>query len=290
LILQFPAISRLREAVVLISVFFNLGGQAHEIAVKQLSYYLWNRFSSSHKVKFIVVDFQPIVTEILENIENGQMGVVLKRMMLRAASSVADKLAINALVSSQSLTNLHVIQQVTFKLILRPLICMDKDDIIKVAREIGTEDFAKTIPEYCGVISRKPTICATLEKIAVEEAKFDLSLIEQAVRAARPLDIREIAKQTEREVAVVQYTTELPAEAIIIDIRAPEEQEHNPLDLSAIQVHLLPFYKVASHFNNFDQSKEYYLYCDRGVMSSMQAMLLNEQGYQKVRVYRPQKV
>lgn len=275
--------------------FFNLGGQAHEIAVKQLCHYLWNRYSSSHKVKFIAVDFQPIVTEIIEKTENGQMGVVLKRMMLRAASLVADKLAINTLVtgesmgqvSSQTLANLHVIEQVTSKLILRPLICMDKEDIIKVAREIGTEDFAKTIPEYCGVISRKPTVCATLEKITSEESKFDLSLIEQAVTTARPLDIREIAKQTERDVAVAQHSSELPADSIVIDIRAPEEEEHNPLNFAATEVHLLPFYKIASHFGKFDQSKEYYLYCDRGVMSSMQAMLLNEQGYNNVKVYRP---
>jgi thiamine biosynthesis protein ThiI len=275
--------------------FFNLGGQAHEIAVRQLCYYLWNRYSSSHKVKFIAVDFQPIVTEIVEKTESGQMGVVLKRMMLRAASLVADILAINTLVtgesmsqvSSQTLTNLHVIEQVTSKLILRPLICMDKDDIIKVARAIGTEDFAKTIPEYCGVISRKPTVCATQEKIAVEESKFDLLLIKQAVNAAKVVDIREIAKQTERDVAIVQHTSELPADSIVIDIRAPREEELNPLKLSATEVQLLPFYKVASHFGKFDQSKDYYLYCDRVVMSSMQAMLLNEQGYFNVQVYRP---
>ncbi|TMP13419.1 tRNA 4-thiouridine(8) synthase ThiI, partial [Pseudoalteromonas ruthenica] len=55
-------------------LFFNLGGAAHEIGVKQVSHFLWNRFSSTHKVKFITVDFEPVVAEILENVENGQMG------------------------------------------------------------------------------------------------------------------------------------------------------------------------------------------------------------------------
>lgn len=47
--------------------FFNLGGSAHEIGVKQVAHYLWNRFGRSHKVHFVAVDFEPVVAEILEN-------------------------------------------------------------------------------------------------------------------------------------------------------------------------------------------------------------------------------
>jgi len=54
--------------------FFNLGGAAHEVGVKQVAYYLWNKFSASHKVKFLAVPFEPIVAEILEKIDNGHMG------------------------------------------------------------------------------------------------------------------------------------------------------------------------------------------------------------------------
>ncbi|EBS5739819.1 tRNA 4-thiouridine(8) synthase ThiI, partial [Salmonella enterica subsp. enterica serovar Eastbourne] len=36
--------------------FFNLGGAAHEIGVKQVAHYLWNRFGSSHKVRFVAVN------------------------------------------------------------------------------------------------------------------------------------------------------------------------------------------------------------------------------------------
>ena len=54
--------------------FFNLGGAAHEVGVKQVSYYLWNKFGASHRVKFFAVDFEPVVEEILENIENGLDG------------------------------------------------------------------------------------------------------------------------------------------------------------------------------------------------------------------------
>ena len=169
--------------------FFNLGGAAHEVGVKQVSYYLWNKFGASHRVKFFAVDFEPVVEEILENIENGLMGVVLKRMMMRAAEKIANKMGIQALVtgeavgqvSSQTLTNLNVIDRVTETLILRPLVAYDKQDIIDIARKIGTEDFAKTIPEYCGVISKKPTVKAVLSKVEAEEANFDFSILDKVI-------------------------------------------------------------------------------------------------------------
>ncbi|MCV2883209.1 tRNA 4-thiouridine(8) synthase ThiI [Aestuariibacter sp. AA17] len=277
--------------------FFNLGGRDHEIGVKQVSYYLWKKFSSSHKVKFVAVDFEPVVTAILEHVDNGMMGVVLKRMMLRAAEQVADNLQINALVtgealgqvSSQTMTNLHVIQQATNKLVLRPLICMDKSEIIDIARKIGTEDFAKTMPEYCGVISKNPTVRAVLEKVQEEEAKLPEDLIDRVVKAANVRDIRSIAKETEEEIREVESTASLPQGAVVLDIRAPEEEDANPLELDNIDVVHIPFFRLSTQFGDLDQSKDYYLYCERGVMSKLQTLLLHEQGFENVKVYRPNK-
>ncbi|KXI30814.1 tRNA uracil 4-sulfurtransferase ThiI [Paraglaciecola hydrolytica] len=275
--------------------FFNLGGREHEIGVKQVSYYLWKRYSESHRVKFVAVDFAPIVADILENVENSQMGVVLKRMMVRAASLVADKLDICALVtgeslgqvSSQTLTNLSVIDRATDKLILRPLICMDKLEIIDAAKHIGTEEFAKIMPEYCGVISNKPTIKADLSKIEEEESKLDFNLLERAIMLAKMRDIRTIAEETEQETQVVASVDVLPVDSIVLDIRSPDEQDEKPLLLPNVTVMHIPFFKLASQFPLLDTDKKYFLYCDRGVMSQLQALLLHEQGYDKVQVYRP---
>ena len=136
--------------------FFNLGGAAHEIGVKQMAYHIWNRYSSSHKVRFIAIPFEGVVGEILEKVDNGQMGVVLKRMMVRAASKVAQRFDIQAIVtgealgqvSSQTLTNLRLIDDASDALVLRPLITHDKEQIIAMAKEIGTDDIAKSMPEF----------------------------------------------------------------------------------------------------------------------------------------------
>ena len=274
--------------------FFNLGGAAHEIGVKQMAYHIWSRYSTSHKVRFVAINFENVVGEILEKVDNGQMGVVLKRMMVRAASKVAQRFDIQAIVtgealgqvSSQTLTNLRLIDKASDTLVLRPLITHDKEQIIAMAKMIGTDDIAKSMPEFCGVISKNPTVKAIESRILEEEGHFNFDVLEEAVQQAQYLDIREIAQQTEQEVTSVETTSELGENDVILDIRSPEETEESPFTLEGVTVKVLPFYKLSSQFGSLDQSKQYLLYCQRGVMSKLQALYLKENGFSNVKVFR----
>ena len=274
--------------------FFNLGGAAHEIGVKQMAYHIWSCYSTSHKVRFVAINFENVVGEILEKVDNGQMGVVLKRMMVRAASKVAQRFDIQAIVtgealgqvSSQTLTNLRLIDKAADTLVLRPLITHDKEQIIAMAKTIGTDDIAKSMPEFCGVISKNPTVKAIESRILEEEGHFNFDVLEEAVQQAQYLDIREIAQQTEQEVTSVETTSELGENDVILDIRSPEETEESPFTLEGVTVKVLPFYKLSSQFGSLDQSKQYLLYCQRGVMSKLQALYLKENGFSNVKVFR----
>jgi len=180
--------------------FFNLGGRAHALGVKEVAHFLWEKYSASHSVKFISVPFEGVMAEILEQVDDSQMGVVLKRMMLRAATAVARAWGVDALVtgesiaqvSSQTLPNLAVIDAVTDMLVLRPLLAMDKQDIIGIARAIGTEPFAASMPEYCGVISVKPTTHARRERVEHAETRFDFDVLERAIAARTEEDIESV--------------------------------------------------------------------------------------------------
>ncbi|MBV2128030.1 tRNA 4-thiouridine(8) synthase ThiI [Rheinheimera sp. SM2107] len=276
-------------------LFFNLGGAAHEAGVREMAFYLWQKYSLSHRVKFVSVDFAPLVNNILEQVDNGVMGVILKRMMLRAASQVAHNLGIKAVVtgesigqvSSQTIANLAVIDRVTPDLVLRPLIYHDKQDIIDIARQIGVEELAKSMPEYCGVISKKPTVNAVLSDVEQNEHKLDMSLLDQVISAAKVLDIRTIDYQAEQEAHVVTQRSDLAENAVILDIRSPEETEQSPFTENGLPVIELPFFRLASQFATLDPDQHYYCYCSKGVMSRLQAVLLHEQGYTNVSVYRP---
>lgn len=274
--------------------FFNLGGAAHEIGVKQMAYHIWQRYGSSHKVRFVAINFEGVVGEILENVDNGQMGVVLKRMMVRAASKIAQRFDIQAIVtgealgqvSSQTLTNLRLIDEAAEVLVLRPLITHDKEQIIAMTKHIGTDDIAKSMPEFCGVISKNPTVKAIKAKIEQEEGNFNFSVLESAVENAQYLDIRQIAEQTEKDVVSVDAVSVLGENDVIIDIRSPEEIDENPLHIENQAMIQLPFYKLSSQFAELDQSKHYVLYCERGVMSKLQALYLKESGFNNVSVFK----
>ena len=274
--------------------FFNLGGHAHELAVKEVAYYLWDRFGSSHPVRFITVPFEDVVREILEKVDNSQMGVVLKRMMLRAATAVAKEMELTALVtgeaiaqvSSQTLTNLAVIDAATDHLVLRPLVTMDKQDIINIAANIGTEELVKNIPEYCAVISKKPTTCARPERIAAEESKFNFSIVNEAVKTRRVVTVSHIIDDdlSREEIEVVDHPEQGD---VIIDIRHPDEEDIKPFAVEGRDVLYIPFYQLRTRFAELDKGKHYLLYCEKGVMSQLHAMHLRDEGYKNVGVYNP---
>lgn len=274
--------------------FFNLGGRAHELGVKEVSYYLWQKYAASHEVTFVSVPFEEVVSEILTTIHHSQMGVVLKRMMLRIASRVAEEMQIQALVtgesvaqvSSQTLANLSVIDSVTDTLVLRPLVTMDKGDIINLSRQIGVEEFAANMPEYCGVISQKPTTRATLARVEKEEANFDWEKLEQAFHQRRSLPISAVAQSAD-DVPEVTIASEPVKGAVIIDIRHPNEEENCPLSVPAGGIKRIPFYQLNSQFPQLEADVQYLLYCDKGVMSRLHAAHLKDSGFVNVGVYRP---
>ena len=273
--------------------FFNLGGNSHEILVKEIALFLWMKFHSSHRVKFISVPFEGVVEEILSKVENSQMGVILKRMMYRAGDAIAKKMGLNALVTgesiaqvaSQTLANLSVIEDVSDSLILRPLCMSDKQEIINMAREIGTENFSIDVPEYCAVISKNPTTKARISRIEREESRIDERVLIEALEDTKYQLISElidgVGKQ-ENDVAIVRSLTEC---GIVIDIRHPNDIEISPLSFGVkVEILNIPFYSLSSQFKNLESNQDYSLYCDKGMMSRMHAAHLMELGFNNVSV------
>ncbi len=280
--------------------FFNLGGRAHEIGVKEISFFLWQRYSSSHRVKFVTVPFEGVVSEIMEHISPANMGVVLKRMMLRAAEKIAVRAGIEALVtgeaisqvSSQTIPNLSAIDRVSDLLVLRPLIAQAKPDIIQKARDIGVEEFASNIPEYCGVISVKPSAKINLQSLEAEEGNFDFSVLDSAIENSVRQSIDEVMEEQlpQHDIEKAAQESLLPSNAVVIDIRHPDEAAIKPLKVDTHECLHIPFFKLNTEFPSLSKDNEYYLYCERGVMSELHAAHLHDEGYTTVRVYRPDNV
>ena len=271
-------------------VFFNLGGNAHEIGVKQVALYLWNKFGSSHKVKFISVPFDDVIEEIFRSTPPTYMGVTLKRLMLMASEKIADEMEIDALltgesvaqVSSQTLRNLALIDEVSSKLILRPLSTMNKPEIISIANEIGTRQFAESMPEYCGVISQNPITHGSFKRMEKVALKFDYDVLSKAVDDAQHIYVHDIIEDI-NNLAAVEVVNDLSSEYTVIDIRA----EDACIETSCETIKI-PFHKLKKEFKTLDKTKEYLLYCDKGIMSQLHAQYLRDElQCTNVRVYRP---
>lgn len=272
-------------------IFFNLGGIAHEIGVKQVALYLWSKFGASHRVSFISVPFDDVLTEIFRSTHETYMGVTLKRLMLLASEKVAEEMEIDALltgesvaqVSSQTLRNLALIDQVTNKLILRPLATMNKPEIIKMANDIGTKRFAENMPEYCGVISKNPITHGSYKRMEKEAKRFDYTVLDKAVEDAQKIYVDEIVDDVANSAEIEVISDLSTGDYVIIDIRA--EEECIVTDAESIKI---PFHKLKTEFKKLPQDKEYLLYCEKGIMSQLHAQYLKDsEDRQNVRVYRP---
>lgn len=283
----------IKRGVITHFIFFNLGGKAHEIGVKQVAFYLWKKYASSHRVNFVTVSFESVVAELLSSVSDGYMGVVLKRLMLRVGEKIADQMKIDALVtgesiaqvSSQTLRNLSLIDQATDKMVIRPLVTMHKQEIIATAAKIGTREFAENMPEYCGVISRKPVIFALADRLDEEESKFNYSVLEKAIDNAVSISIEQVIEDVNQHAEV--ETVSNPDNTIVIDIRRADEYEKDPLNLESSRQLTISFTEINHRFSSLDQNQEYLLYCDHGVMSQLHAQYLRDAGFNNVRVYRP---
>lgn len=273
-------------------LFFNLGGKSHEIGVKQMVYQIANEYSSGYTPVLFTVPFEPIVKELLTKVTSHYRGVLLKRMMFRVADIVAQEYGYAGVVtgesmgqvSSQTAINLNVISQVADTVIHRPLIAYDKEDIIQISRKIGTEYIAAHMPEYCGVVSEKPSTAASLKRVLDEEKSFDLNLIDEVFEAREKTGALKV-EHSEDEILDMEIVAFIQDETVI-DIRDDEQRKKEPLKIAA-SVLEIPFYDLQKCFKDFDPQKKYLLYCEKGIVSSTHALALREQGFSNVKVYRP---
>ena len=112
--------------------------------------------------------------------ENRFTCVFCKRMMVRYAEAIAKKEHADAIimgdslgqVASQTLQNIRVIDQATKIPILRPLIGLDKEDVVKIAKDIGTFDLSILPSDGCSAVPNKPSTMAKLDQILSEERKI----------------------------------------------------------------------------------------------------------------------
>lgn len=130
-----------------------------------------------------VVPFTTLQLAIYKNAPESYAITLMRRMMMRIAAGLAQKrhcLAIGTgesigQVASQTLESMFVINNVTNMPLIRPVVCMDKVEIIDIARRIGTYETSILPFEDCCTIftPKSPVTKPKLEKCEEYEARWD---------------------------------------------------------------------------------------------------------------------
>ncbi|MCD6322634.1 MAG: tRNA 4-thiouridine(8) synthase ThiI [Clostridiales bacterium] len=145
---------------------------------KKLSLYCGN-------IRLHVVNFTNAQLAIYDNCPHAQLTIIMRRVMMKIAERLAEDIHAKALVTgeslgqvaSQTLESLTVINESVSLPVFRPLIGMDKYEVIKIAQDIDT--FKTSILPYedcCTVfVAKHPETRPRLERIMESESNIDIN-------------------------------------------------------------------------------------------------------------------
>ncbi|MCI8538617.1 MAG: tRNA 4-thiouridine(8) synthase ThiI [Oscillospiraceae bacterium] len=153
-----------------------------------------------------VVPFTRIQEEIRRSCPEGLFTLVMRRFMMRISERVAVRTGSGALVTgeclgqvaSQTMEAMGVTGAVCSLPVLRPVVGMDKEEIVETARKIGTFDTSILPYEDCCTVftPKHPRTRPTLEEVAEAEQALDVDgLVEEAFQGIERIKIRRMEEE-----------------------------------------------------------------------------------------------
>ena len=160
-------------------------------------------------IKLHIIPFTALQKQINKSVHPRYTMTSTRRMMLRVTDIILERIGANAIVNgenlgqvaSQTLKSMYAINDVTSTPILRPLISLDKEDIIKKAKEIGTFEVSIQPYEDCCTIftPKNPVTEPDFDKVVKYESVFNFDdLVQEAADNVETIEINKDYK-TEKD-------------------------------------------------------------------------------------------
>jgi thiamine biosynthesis protein ThiI len=130
--------------------------------------------------------------------KSGLTCVLCKRMMLRVAEKLCQKVGGSAIimgdslgqVASQTLQNMNAIEEAVSIPIVRPLVGLDKVDIVRIAEEIGSFELSNLKVPGCVFVPEKPATRTRLDEVLREEERLEIApLVEKVAGTLRQVKL-----------------------------------------------------------------------------------------------------
>tara|TARA_Y100000310_G_scaffold343027_1_gene448812 strand:+ start:8134 stop:9297 length:1164 start_codon:yes stop_codon:yes gene_type:complete len=155
-----------------------------------------------NETKIYMVPLIDIQKEVMTKTEKKYRIILYRRFMFRIAEALARKNKAKALVTgenlgqvaSQTIENIHAIHSVVNLPVIQPLITYDKQEIIDLAKEIGTyETSIQPHDDCCSLFTPKhPAIKSDIKQVIMEESKLDVeTLIKETIKKTESVSINQ---------------------------------------------------------------------------------------------------
>ncbi len=265
------ALQMLKRGCAVDFLHINFLGEKSFQQVAQIYNFLIHNYAFNYKPTFYLIDGRKLVKKIQEKVPDSLKQIAVKIIFYRIAEEIAKQEKHLALItgealsqkSSQTLKSLALINTQTVLPVLRPLLGMNKIEIVERARSIGTLTSSEKVKEFCNL---------SLGKVATAPKTKDLEKIpsfDQEILEA----VNNVKKYVEK-IEIRDVDSEIPSlnNLIKVDIRNRSLQEKEPLPVELS----LPYPDVFEY--DFDKNKKYLIICDFGVKSEDVAHELRKKG------------
>ncbi|MBE6050506.1 MAG: tRNA 4-thiouridine(8) synthase ThiI [Clostridium sp.] len=146
----------------------------------------------TEQVNLYIVPFTDIQMSIIEKCREDELTIIMRRFMMRIACTLSEKLGIDSVstgesigqVASQTMEGLIVSTDCADRPVFRPLIAMDKEDIMDIAREIDTYETSILPYEDCCTIfvPKHPKTSPRVEAMRKSESVLNIEeLVQKAI-------------------------------------------------------------------------------------------------------------
>ncbi len=153
------------------------------------------------EIKLHIVSFTKIQEQIHMNCDEEYMITIMRRIMMRIAEKICKQNELGAIitgeslgqVASQTIQSINVTNSVVSLPVFRPVIAFDKEDIVEIAKKIGTFETSILPYEDCCTVflPKHPVIKPTIKKVEYQEEFLDIeSLVNEALATKEEMVIK----------------------------------------------------------------------------------------------------
>jgi tRNA uracil 4-sulfurtransferase len=184
-----------KRGLELVSVYYHSHPYTSERAKEKVVDLARKLTEYTGSMKLYVVPFTKIQMEIIEKCREDELTIIMRRYMMKIADEIAKKEGALALVTgeslgqvaSQTLESMYVTNDIVTMPVFRPVVAMDKVDIMDISRQIGTYDISILPYEDCCTIfvPKHPKTKPRLRDIESSESVLNMDeLVSEAIQGA----------------------------------------------------------------------------------------------------------